>query len=237
MTHFSDRVATGDAFYPPANNPTGAGTRQELGVSYDVIKVVQYGAVAAQSTNGICVAATATAAATLSATGTLVSDGVATLDVARVVTITSTSDNSGRTFTISGTDNYGEDLVASIAGPNNATVSTLSAFKTVTSVAVNGAVTGNVSVGSGLGLGLPYYLSDLGKIVSVSYSGKAPAAANVTFTAPLSTTGTPTATTADVRGILTLTTTEITGSNYVSVAMVVDPTSKDSLYGLTPYST
>ena len=55
----------------------------------------------------------------------------------RQVTIFGSGNETGRTFTITGTDNLDLAKVEAIAGPNNTTVSTSGYFKTVTSVSVS----------------------------------------------------------------------------------------------------
>tara|TARA_R110001592_G_scaffold82039_2_gene243164 strand:- start:526 stop:2979 length:2454 start_codon:yes stop_codon:yes gene_type:complete len=55
----------------------------------------------------------------------------------RQVTITAGGNESGRTFTVTGTDYLGSAQVEAITGPNNATVSTTKYFNTVTSVTVS----------------------------------------------------------------------------------------------------
>lgn len=66
----------------------------------------------------------------------------------RSISITSTGNISGRTFTITGTQN-GVTITENIAGPNNNTVYSTLIYDVITSVAVNGAVATAVSIGSG----------------------------------------------------------------------------------------
>ncbi|HNQ98766.1 MAG TPA: hypothetical protein PKN52_02120 [Trueperaceae bacterium] len=86
--------------------------------------------------------------------GARVVDGVAILDVPRNITLTvATTDHSGKTITVYGTDEYGEELIESRAGPNNNTVALAKAFKTVTRVASSAAIaTNGISVGFGDGI-------------------------------------------------------------------------------------
>src|SRR3546814_16426243 len=53
--------------------------------------------------------------------GALVEDGVATFDVPRNVVITGAASVTSVTFTITGTDVFGDDLVETITGPTGAT--------------------------------------------------------------------------------------------------------------------
>jgi hypothetical protein len=63
------------------------------------------------------------------------------------VILTSAGNISGVNFTISGTDADGKTISETRAGPNANVVATTNYFKTVTSVAVNGAVGTNTKVG------------------------------------------------------------------------------------------
>ena len=100
--------------------------------------------------DGICQSQTPAAGGVqnLTINGTLASGGVATLDVPRHVSITSAGNNSARTFTITGTDRYGNAITETIGGPNATTVAGAKNFATVTQVTVDDNTTGAVTVGS-----------------------------------------------------------------------------------------
>lgn len=84
--------------------------------------------------------------------GSLVSGGVATLDAARRVIVTSGSNDTGITFTITGTNYAGSALTETITGASGAAASSTQDFKTVSSVTHTGSVAGTVTVGtSGVG--------------------------------------------------------------------------------------
>lgn len=87
-------------------------------------------------------------AQSLTITGSLAAGGVATMDLARRVAIASSADDSGRTFTITGTDRRGNAQTETITGPNTATVTSLKDFKTVTAVSVDDNTAGNITVGT-----------------------------------------------------------------------------------------
>ena len=115
------------------------------------VKSKLFKAVAADP-NGICAAQTTSGAADLSLDGAQVTSGVAAdgSNMASTVTITSAgSDESGDAFEVVGTDSNGDaQTESSITGPGtSATVTTTAAFLTVTTVSVDGALTGNVTVG------------------------------------------------------------------------------------------
>jgi len=121
----------------------------------------------AADTDGICASQTTTAAANLSLDGALTStengnkvyapsrsSTAATADGAwaRKIGITSDGDDSGITFTVTGTDVNGKALSETVTGPNATvaytTMSTAANFKTVTKIATSAATTGNITVGT-----------------------------------------------------------------------------------------
>ena len=121
----------------------------------------------AAGTDGICASQTTTAAADLTLDGALTStengnkvyapsrsSTAATADGAwaRKIGITSDANDSGITFTITGTDVDGKALSETVTGPNSTTVystnSTAANFKTVTKIATSAATTGNITIGT-----------------------------------------------------------------------------------------
>ena len=83
----------------------------------------------------------------LTINGANASGGVATFTAARKVTITSADTDTGRTFTVTGTDINGADLTETISGPDTAAVTGTSYFKTVTGVSVDDDTAGAITVG------------------------------------------------------------------------------------------
>src|SRR3546814_3753664 len=68
--------------------------------------------------------------------------------VPRNVVITGAASVTSVTFTITGTDVFGDDLVETITGPTGATAASgKKAFKTVTAIAVSATTTAAVTVG------------------------------------------------------------------------------------------
>ena len=122
----------------------------------------------AADTNGICASQTTSAAANLTLNGALcitvngnsiyapalgsvlaiTADGA----WARKIGITSDANDSGITFTVTGTDVNGKALSETITGPSSTTAyTTMSAaanFKSVTKISTSGATTGNITVGT-----------------------------------------------------------------------------------------
>jgi hypothetical protein len=106
---------------------------------------------AALSANGISLSQKPAAGGVqaLTITGALASAGVATLPQPRRVGITSSADDTGRVFTVTGTDRYDRPLTEALVGPGTGlTVSTINDFKTVTGVSVDANTAGNITVGT-----------------------------------------------------------------------------------------
>ncbi len=86
----------------------------------------------------------------LTITGALAADSVtAIIANAQRVGITSDANDSGVTFSVTGTDADGVvHTESSITGPSSDTVLTTAYFKTVTGVTISGNATGNITVGT-----------------------------------------------------------------------------------------
>lgn len=121
-----------------------------------------------------------------------------TLDVPRALSITSTGADNGRTFTATGTDEFGNTMVEAITGPNTTTVNGKKAFKTISTISVDAACAGNISIGFSDVLGLPVYLPSAGHILR-ELEDDATATAGTTV-GGLSHATQQSATAADVRG-------------------------------------
>lgn len=174
-----------------------------------------------------------------------------TNDVPRGIRIFSSVNLSTVTFTIVGTDGYGQAQTHSFVGPTGNTLGntgsytdSLVTFKTVTSASGNGS-TGTTAFGISNNdmYGLPFVLANTGMGLGVTING-ATASIAPTFTAAFTPTGTPTATTADVRGSVTLATAVLANdSRYITVGMIqnaenvtYNTDSKVNSYGATPYT-
>jgi hypothetical protein len=100
--------------------------------------------------NAVCLDQTRATAGALTINGANAVGGVALFNAAYVVTVTSTGNDSTRTYTITGTNAAGNALSETITGPNATTVSTTGNFLTVTGVSVvGGGTVGTVRVGFG----------------------------------------------------------------------------------------
>lgn len=224
MTNFADGLSSGPAVYQ--RNPG------QRGAPISNVFVVQFGAVTTATENSIADQSVATGAGTLVATGALVSGGIATLDVARIVSLTGTGDNSLVNFTLTGKDVYGASMTQTLAGPNATTVYTTKAFKTLTSIAVDAATASGIDVGMGATLGLPYKIADAGKITGITINGDPSASGNVAVTAGTATSLASTATTADVRGTIAFSGDALpNASRLLTASLVFVPTTQATLYG------
>jgi hypothetical protein len=127
---------------------------------------VTAGPLAAADADGIAQAQQPAAAFTLN--GALVSGGVAQLGAPRRVLITTTANETGVTFTVTGTNRAGDVLSEDLAGVNNTTTYTALDFFTVTSVVNSAALAGNVTIGTnGVG-GSEWVFLDLWALANVA---------------------------------------------------------------------
>lgn len=121
---------------------------------------VQVGPLVAASTTNIKTTAAIAGAGAVTLNGTLVSGGVATLDTARRVIFTSAGNDTGITFTISGTNWSGLVISETVTGASGGAASTVLDYKTVTGVTSSGASAGNVSIGTNGVAGSPWVRFD-----------------------------------------------------------------------------
>lgn len=194
--------------------------------------VVQLGAPIAADVDGICAAQAIAGAANALINGELASGGAVTLDVPRGVQVDSSdAGDTTQTVTITGTDQYGQTMVETIALNGVTDVLGKKAFKTISRVAVSAVMAGNLTVGTTTKLGLPYR-PVLGGFVR-GRLGEDTADAG-TYVAPIRTTST--ATTADVRGTYAPAGT-LNGTNTFSVVIAVPngPTDADA-YGIAQFA-
>lgn len=151
------------------------------------------GPLAANAANNIATSQTPTTTVTLN--GTLVTAGVAILDVPRRVLVTNTGDDTGKTMTIVGTT-WGDTVVTDVlAMPNATTVASVIDFKTVTSMTMSSAAANALTVGTnGVAAG-PWFQPDsslAGNIaIQITVSGTVNYTVQQTLDTPADTTTTP----------------------------------------------
>lgn len=234
MPHWDDDIWLGSATGPQTNNAAGP-SRVFRGVgplgrtyTYDIVP-------AAAASNGIAASQTvSTANATLN--GSLASGGVATLDVARTLTMAAAVGNTAA-VTVTGTDFYSRTQTETKNLNGTTAVNFSKAFKTVTQVYVAGSVT-TFTIGTRDVFGLPYRVTDAGYIIHAGWDNTLADNAG-TFTAA-DTTSPATATTTDVRGTFAITGNAANGSRRLvltialpAIAVGPDATSVGAI-GVTP---
>lgn len=111
-------------------------------------KAITIGSLAAAAATGIAAAQAGTANTPLTLSGSLVTAGVATMDVARRVIVTSGGNDTGITFKIVGTDRYGRPQTEILTGASGAAAQTAHDFLTVTSITPSGNVATTASAGT-----------------------------------------------------------------------------------------
>ena len=117
-----------------------------MGMS-DVIAVTITADTVALDADGISVAASVGNNAALVIGGALASGGSVTLSHGRIVTILSAGDDSGISFTVTGTDVNSDAQTESITGANAGTATGSKYFLTISGISAVGNPAGNVSAG------------------------------------------------------------------------------------------
>lgn len=139
---------------------------------------------ATASANNISLSQTPGGAGNLLLNGAAVSGGVATLDVARRVLISTAGNDVARTFTVFGTDRNGNVQSEAITGiPNTTSGFTNRDFLTVTRISVDAATAGAITAGTN-GVGSSAWVEDnyLAEYWGLAGAIAAPAGGGTTFT-------------------------------------------------------
>ena len=118
-------------------------------------------ALVAAVANGVSLSQTAAGAQNLTITGSLASGGVATFDSPRRVGITSTGNDSGITFTVTGTDRTGRTITEVVTGANAGVASTVNDFATVTKITTSAATASTVTAGTTAVGSTPVWVTDM----------------------------------------------------------------------------
>lgn len=236
ITHFSGPLQLGSGYMPQANTDGFRGA--PLSHVYIHELVAPIAASGALLFGATTVATGAGANLFSTATGTFATSGLpstsgATFDYPRCLTISSTGAMAGSTFTAVGTDEYGVAMTETFTGPTNSTVTSQKPFKAITSLAYNATSATGITFSAGLSasFGIPYHASRSSKIVSLTVDGEPHTSTGTLFTAPLTATGTSTATTASTRGVVNIVSEVPNASINYAIGILVDPTSSHSLYG------
>tara|TARA_R110002050_G_scaffold547_1_gene3976 strand:- start:217 stop:2352 length:2136 start_codon:yes stop_codon:yes gene_type:complete len=110
----------------------------------------------ANDRDGVCASQTPGGSGNLTINGALADGGAVNFTTAaskqpRKVTFFGTGNESGKNFTITGTDYLGTAQTEVVAGPNNSTVSSTKFFNTITQIAIDSSTAAAIEVGSGAG--------------------------------------------------------------------------------------
>ncbi len=105
-------------------------------------------ALVAAVVNNIALTQSLAGAGNLVLNGSTVSGGVATLDTQRRISILSSGNDSGLTWTLYGANDAGAAITEAVAGGNAVAVVTQQDFKTITRIAGSGATAGTIQVGT-----------------------------------------------------------------------------------------
>jgi hypothetical protein len=269
MTQSRDQLRLGNAFYEAQARWNGGGMAglplatapqdtQDRGVPLTQAFYYQMGTASTALASGLFYSASGSAttgSATLTGTGALVTASVGTFDVPRGIRITASVNLGTTTFVIVGTDGYGKTQSHSFVGPTGNTfgntgsyTDSLVTFKTVTAMSISnptasGIATTALAIGNNDMYGLPYVLGNVGCGLDVYING-ASATVPATWVAAFTPTGVTTASTADVRGSVTLATVVLAnGSRYITVGMIAPSVNvstnndtKVNSYGATPFA-
>lgn len=111
------------------------------------------------------------AAASISASGALTLLATS-FDIPRNIIITSSGNDSGLTFTCTGTDVYGVAMQENITGANTGIASGVKAFYGDIAISASGASAGTVKIGRGNVFGLPVYVPGLHSLQNVVVNGE-----------------------------------------------------------------
>lgn len=166
---------------------------KELYLPLELVQV-ELGSPAASTANGIALSqAVAIAPALAVIAGALAANGVADLGLTGRNVVAAWT--NAAIITVTGFDMHGKKMVEQSA--SGTALAGKKAFKTVTSISFNAAVTG-VTVGTGEVLGLPVRLPSVGNVIRELENGATAGAGTLVAAQTVSTAAT--ATTADVRG-------------------------------------
>lgn len=102
----------------------------------------------AEDADGICAAQKPAGAGAMLLNGALASGNAVALTCGTIISITSTGDESGKTFTVVGTDQNGNSLTEVVTGPNNTTVVSTGYFRSIASITVSAATAQNITIGT-----------------------------------------------------------------------------------------
>lgn len=123
-------------------------------------QVVSVGPLTSASANNIATSQSVSGATAVTLNGATVSSGVATLDHARRVGITSAGNDSGITFTLTGTDWAGNAVSEVLAGANAGVATSILDYLTISSIVTSNSTASTITVGTTAVAGSPWVRFD-----------------------------------------------------------------------------
>lgn len=109
---------------------------------------VTVGPLVTASANNIALSQTPAGAGPILLNGATVVNGVAVLDTAREILLTTSADETAKTFTITGTNWAGDTISETITGVSSGTVKSVLDYKTVTKIVASAATAGAITFGT-----------------------------------------------------------------------------------------
>lgn len=152
----AERIFAGPAYKPKQANSLG---RDKGAIMHHPV-MHYFGAIPAADDDGLFASASYTSSSSLitSTVGVALAAALEgyTTGYARNIIFTSAGDDSARTWTITGTDILGDTVKETVTGTNASIASSLKTFVTVTSIVPSQTSAGNLKIGWGNIIGLPF---------------------------------------------------------------------------------
>ena len=152
-----DFKSDGERIYQPYYNFQSSGVALSPSDTSGSVTLTTSNFTGTADPDGLSQSAQVESGANLVLGGALISSGSATFTNGRLITITSSGDDSGFAFTVTGTTVGGYSQAEAITGGNDATVTGTQFFKTVTSIASAGDPAGTVTAGVTDEVGISYF--------------------------------------------------------------------------------
>lgn len=244
MTHFSDELRIGRVFDSKflgsapktfvAERPIpdlGPGAVCSPMFIYSFVPLtLQTANVAASQTPGAAGNLTLTAGTGATA-ATIFGNAAVKADVPRALKVSCAGADSGRTFTVTGYDLYGQVQTEAIAGAATGSTNGKKTWLYITNIAVDAATAGAITVGFTDIFGLPYAVTDK-TLLTVKWNNTL---ADDAATVVVADASAVTTTTGDVRGTVVQSSGASDGAKRMTCYIaILDPDTATGLYGVTP---
>lgn len=138
-------------------------------------------ALSALDANGVAEAQAPASGGSFTLNGALVAGGVATMDIPRHVSISSSADESANTITITGTDRNGNVITEAIAAGSASAVGSKN-FATITSASISISASGDIILGAADECESRWYPVDHSNDHEIGFGVRIDSGASLTFT-------------------------------------------------------